>query len=99
MGCEYIGQAIEQTLIKHEFLKESIYVSYHGNQETYNKLLKKGLADCVLSNKQIFVKSDVIFITIHSQYIVYLRGVTLSQSVQVISCIAGLSTEVLKKCY
>lgn len=99
IGCGHLGQAIVQSLINHGFSKKNILISYKGNPSTYKKIIQLGLDARISENKKIFNEADVIFITIKPQDIMSLKEIPFSKNTLIISCIAGLSIEILKSIF
>lgn len=99
VGCGHLGQAIAESLINHEFHKEDILISYKSNTSTYKKITQLGLNSCISENKKIFNEADVIFITIKPQDIMSLKEMTFSKNTLIVSCVAGLSIEILKNIF
>lgn len=99
IGCGHLGQAIMESLINHQFSKNNIFISYKGNPATYEKLDKLGVAECISENNRILCESNIIFVTTRPQDIIHLKTMTLSKETQIISCAAGLSTQLLKKIF
>jgi len=99
IGCGHLGQAILESLINHGFQKENLFISYRGNPSTYEKIEKMGLTICISENERIFNEADVIFITTKPQDVISLKEIPISQNKLIISCLAGLSVEILKKIF
>lgn len=99
IGCGHLGQAFAKSLINHGFRKEDVLISYKGNTSTYKKITQLGLDTCISENKKIFNEADVIFITIKPQDFMSLKEIPLSKNTLIVSCIAGLSIEILKNIF
>ncbi|EST11600.1 pyrroline-5-carboxylate reductase family protein [Sporolactobacillus laevolacticus] len=99
VGCGHLGQAITESLINHGFSKHNIFISYRGNPATYKHLEKLGLASCISENEQIFTEVDLIFITVRPQDVIHLKNIPVSKNIRIISCVAGLTTQMLKKIF
>lgn len=99
IGCGHLGQAILKSLINHGFLKENIFISYKGNPSTYEKIEKLGLAICISENERIFNEVDVVFVTTKPQDVICFKEISFSKNTIVVSCLAGLSVEILKNIF
>ncbi len=99
IGCGHLGQAILKSLINHGFQKENLFISYRGNPSTYEKIEKMGLTICISENEKIFNEADVIFITTKPQDIISLKEIPISQNKLIVSCLAGVSVEILKNIF
>lgn len=99
IGCGHLGQSIVESLINHGFHKENLLISYKGNPSTYEKIEKLGLSKSISENERIFNEADVIFITTKPQDIISLKTLSISQNKLIISCLAGLSVEILKSIF
>lgn len=99
IGCGHLGHAILESLINHGFHKENLFVSYRGNPSTYEKIKKMGLTICISENERIFNEADVIFITTKPQDVISLKEIPISPNKLIVSCLAGLSVEILKNIF
>lgn len=95
VGCGHLGQAIAQSLIVSGLNKQNLLISYRDNPRTYEKLNAQGLTSCLLTNQEIFQKANIILITLRPQDITQLRNLAVSEKALVVSCMAGVSTELL----
>ncbi|MBU2702798.1 pyrroline-5-carboxylate reductase [Sporomusaceae bacterium BoRhaA] len=99
IGCGHLGQAILESLINHGFFKENIFVSYKGNSSTYKKIKQLGLAICISENEKIFNEADVVFVTTKPQDVICFKEILFSENTIVVSCLAGVSVEILKNIF
>lgn len=99
IGCGHLGQAILESLINHGFRKKNLFISYKGSPSTYGKIEKMGLASCISENERIFNEADIIFITTKPHDVLSLKEISISQSTLVVSCLAGVSVEILKNIF
>jgi pyrroline-5-carboxylate reductase len=97
--CGHLGQSILASLMNHGFHKDYLFISYKGNPSTYKKIEKLGFARCISENEKIFNEADVIFITTRPQDAISLKAIPISPNKLVVSCLAGLSVEILKKIF
>lgn len=95
MGCGHLGQAIAQALVKQGLKKENLLISYGGNPLTYQKLEARGLSSCLTTNQKLFQESEIILITLKPQDIFVLEETEILSKVLVVSCMAGVSIEIL----
>ncbi|VBB09525.1 Hypothetical protein LUCI_4820 [Lucifera butyrica] len=98
-GFGHLGQAISRSLINHGFVKEDIYISYKGNPATFEKIEKLGLTVCLSENEKIFSETDIVFLAVKPQDVESFQAMELMKNTLVVSCLAGLSTEILKKIF
>lgn len=99
IGCGHLGLAIAESLIRHGFCKENIFISYKGNSSTYTRIEKSGFAECIAENEEILNEADVIFITVKPQDIIRLKEIPFSGKPLIISCMAGVPVEILKNIF
>jgi len=99
VGCGHLGQAMLEVLISHGFIKENIYISYNGNPFTFEKLEKLGATICLSENEKIFNEADIIFLTVRPQDVKKLQGISIPKNTMVVSCLAGVSVELLKNIF
>ncbi|WP_378956141.1 pyrroline-5-carboxylate reductase family protein [Pelosinus sp. sgz500959] len=99
IGCGHLGQAILESLINHGFQKENLFISYRGNPSTYEKIEKMRLTMCISKNEKVFNEADVIFITTKPQDVISLKEIPISPNKLIVSCLAGLSVEILKNIF
>ena len=97
VGCGHLGQAIAHALIDRGFEIQNLYISYRANPSTYEKLKEQGLISCVSTNQEIFQKSDIILITIRPQDLTSLTDISITEKVLVVSCMAGVPTDLLNQ--
>lgn len=95
MGCGHLGQAIAQALVKQGLKKENLLISYGGNPLTYQKLEARGLSSCLTTNQKLFQESEIVLITLKPQDIFVLEETEILSKVLVVSCMAGVSIEIL----
>jgi len=95
VGCGHLGQAIANSLIDRGLERQNLLISYRDNPRTYEILNAQGLTSCLSTNQEIFQKAGIILITIKPQDITGLITIPISEKAFVVSCMAGVSTELL----
>ncbi len=97
VGCGHLGQAIARTLVSHGLERGNLLISYRGNPVTYQKLEEQGLASCLVENQRVFQEAGIVLITIKPQDILTLEKAAVPGEAVVVSCMAGIPAELLKK--
>lgn len=97
MGCGHLGQAIAQSLVKQGLKKENLLISYRGNPLTYQKLEAQGLSSCLTTNQKLFQEAEIVLITVKPQDVLALKEIDLASKALVVSCLAGVSREMLHR--
>lgn len=95
VGCGHLGQAIAHSLIDKGLERKNLLISYRANPRTYEMLNTQGLTSCLSTNQEIFQKAGIVLITIRPQDITGLMNFPISEKALVVSCMAGVSTELL----
>jgi pyrroline-5-carboxylate reductase len=95
LGCGHLGQAIARSLINRGLDKANLLLSYRGNPVTYEKLEANGLAACLSDNETLFAEAGIVLITIRPQDVTALREMHIPGKALVVSCMAGLSAQLL----
>lgn len=99
VGCGHLGQAIAASLVNHGFFTKNLYLSHNGNPYTAAKIERLGLTSCISENGKISNDTDIVFLTVKPQDIIDLQEMVFAKNILVVSCIAGLSTEILKRIF
>jgi len=97
IGAGHLGRAIAIAHRQAGYPDEKIFISYAGRRETLNEIHLAGLAENISSNDDICQKASLIFITIRPQSLISLSNLIFPSSAIVISCMAGISTRMLKE--
>jgi pyrroline-5-carboxylate reductase len=95
LGCGHLGQAIARSLINRGLDKANLLLSCRGNPVTYEKLQANGLAACLADNETLFAEAGIVLITIRPQDVLNLRGYPIPGKALVVSCMAGISAQLL----
>lgn len=99
MGCGHLGQAIAQSLLRHGLEKKNLLISLRGNPQTRQKIEALGMASCLASNRRLFQESGIVFITIRPQDMLELKEDFEPGRALVVSCMAGVSIELLSRVF
>ena len=99
IGFGHLGRAVLEALLAHGFMKENIRISYKGSPVTYEKIEKSGLTECISENHRIFNEAEIVFITTKPQDVKSLAGMVFPKQRLVVSCLAGVSIDILKNIF
>lgn len=97
IGCGHLGQAIALSLVSQGLERENLLISYRGNPLTYKKLEAQSLALCLTTNERVFHESGIVLITIKPQDILEIKETDVSSKAIIVSCMAGVTIELLKR--
>lgn len=97
IGCGHLGRTLAKALIDHGLQKERLMVSYGGSSSTLERIKVAGLLENVSDNVEICRKSDIIFITVRPESVKGLKKLSFPKRPIVVSCMAGVSKDSLKK--
>lgn len=97
IGCGHIGRTIAEKLLEYGFPKDRLKVSYGGSSVTLRRIKMAGLLENITDNKDICRKSSIIFIAIRPQALKKLEELTFPRHALVVSCMAGFSSDTLRK--
>ena len=99
VGCGHLGQAIANSLVKHGLARENLLISFGGSPLTYQKLETDGLTACLATNEDMFLEADIIMITLKPSDIFVLNNLTKRKDSIIVSCVAGVSIELLSEIF
>lgn len=97
IGCGHLGRTIAEELIGHGLPKEKLMISYGGSASTLESIKRAGLFENVSDNEKICKKSDIIFIATRPQAFEELKRLNFSRDALVVSCMAGIPLDSIKK--
>jgi len=97
IGCGNIGRAIAEKLLEYGFPKERLKVSFGGSSVTFERIKMAGLLENISSNKDICRKSSIIFVALRPQAFKRLEELSFPRQALVVSCMAGVSSDTLRK--
>lgn len=97
VGCGHLGQAIARSLLRHGLEKKNLLISIRGNHKTIQRLGELDMASCLAANGRLFEEAQVVFITVRPQDILELKDTVQQGKALVVSCMAGVSAELLNK--
>lgn len=97
VGCGHLGMALAKTLIANGFTRENLRVSFGGNPATLLSIRQASLERTVSTNADIFIQSDVVFITLRPDGVNVLQGLEINTHCMIVSCVAGVHCLSLKE--
>jgi pyrroline-5-carboxylate reductase len=97
IGYGHLGRTIAEKLLEHGFPKNKLMLSYGGSSITFRKIKMAGLLENISDNKEVCRKSSIIFITVRPQAFKELKWLTFPSYALVVSCMAGISSDTLRK--
>jgi len=96
VGCGHLGLALAKALEAHGYPRNRLRVSHGGNADTLASIRRAGLENRIASNADIFLASDIVFITLRPDGMHVLRGLASKPGCLIVSCAAGVDCAALK---
>lgn len=97
IGAGHLGKTLAEIFIEQGFPKERLMISYGGKISTFESIKNAGLIENIADNKEICRKSTIIFISVKPQALKELKNLPFTGNSLVISCMAGISSALLKE--
>jgi pyrroline-5-carboxylate reductase len=97
IGCGNLGRTIAEKLLEYGFPKDRLKVSFGGSSVTYERIKIAGLLENISSNEDLCRESSIIFIALRPQAFRRLEGLSFPKHALVVSCMAGVSLDTLRK--
>ena len=97
IGAGHIGQAIILSLLEKNYPKENIQLSYNGSIFTFSDLYDNNLDELIHNNSDIIKSCSIIILSVPPQKFRQIGDFGLDEDVLVISFMAGISVDTIKK--
>lgn len=97
IGAGNIGQALILKLLEKEYPYENIQLTYNGSIFTFNNIYDNNLVDMISSNSEIVKTSNVLILSVPPQSFKPIGDFNLSDETLVISFMAGISSDDIKR--
>ncbi len=97
IGAGHIGQALALKLLEKGYPKENMQLSYNGSIFTFSDLYDNNLVDFISSNAKIVESCSIIILSVPPQSFEQIGYFNLDDDVLVISFMAGVSIDTIKK--
>lgn len=97
IGCGHLGRTIARELICRGLPPRRLMLSRGRSQESLQGILDAGLGRCLAENQEICRKCGTIFICIRPQSLPELVGLDFPKHALVVSCMAGVSLQVIRR--
>lgn len=99
IGFGHLGHSLALPLVQKGFPKERLLISHRGSEDTCRKAREAGLAECLTDAKDLAGRADVVIVAVRPQDVLSLSGLSFKADALVISCMAGLPLELLRKIF
>lgn len=97
IGAGNIGQALILKLIEKNFPKDNIKLTYNGSIFTFEKIYDNDLVDMISDNTKIVEESSILILSVTPQSFKQIGNFGITDDKLVISFMAGITIEELKK--
>ena len=97
IGAGNIGQALILKLLEKNYPYENIELTYNGSIFTFSNIYDNNLVDMIGSNASIVENSDIIILSVPPQAFSKIGDFNLSDDRLIISFMAGISIDEIKK--
>jgi pyrroline-5-carboxylate reductase len=97
IGCGHLGRAIALELVSHGYSPDRLRLSLGRRRRSLQNIVDCGLHHCLAGNDEICRDCSIIFITIPPQSLPELRGLSFPQDTIVISCMAGVPLQAIRR--
>jgi len=97
IGCGHLGRAIALQLVSRGYPSDRLRLSLSGSKRSLQNIIDCGLQSCLARNDEICRDCSIIFIAIPPQSLPELRGLSFPQDAMVISCMAGVSLQAIRR--
>ncbi|AWX33213.1 pyrroline-5-carboxylate reductase [Methanosphaera sp. BMS] len=97
IGAGNIGQSLIIKLLKEGYPEENIKLTYRGSIFTFEKIYDNNLVDMISDNSRIVEESDILILSVPPQAFKQIGDFGLKEDNLVISFMAGISIDEIKK--
>lgn len=97
IGAGKIGLALILKLLEKNYPPDNIKLTYNGSIYTFNNIYDNNLVDMISSNTEIVKTSDILILSVPPQSFKAIGDFNLSEDTLVISFMAGISSEDIRK--
>ncbi|MDR1915377.1 MAG: NAD(P)-binding domain-containing protein [Synergistaceae bacterium] len=96
IGFGHLGSSLAESLVKNGFPSERLLISHRGREATRARAFELGLGGCLADNDELIERSDAVILGIRPQDVLSLPVSSLRSDALVVSCMAGLPSELLQ---
>jgi pyrroline-5-carboxylate reductase len=97
IGCGHLGRAIALELVSHGYPSDQLKLSLSGSRRSLQNIIDCGLHSCLARNDEICRDCSIIFIAIPPQSLPELRRLSFPKNTMVISCMAGVPLQAIRR--
>ncbi|MGV8175504.1 MAG: pyrroline-5-carboxylate reductase family protein [Methanothrix sp.] len=97
IGCGHLGRALAYGLVSRGFPLDRLMLSRGKSESSLHRIIDVGLGDCLAENEEICRECDIIFISIRPQSLPELVGLAFPKDALVVSCMAGVSLQAIRR--
>ena len=99
IGFGNLGHSLAVALVNNDFPKERLLISEKDSDAAHRKAMKNGLANCLTGAEELTRRADVIIMAVRPQDALSLSGMSFKPNALVISCMAGLPLDLLRRIF
>lgn len=97
IGCGHLGRALASGLVSRGFPLDRLMLSRGKSESSLHRIIDAGLGDCMEENEEICRECGIIFICIRPQSLPELGGLAFPKDALVVSCMAGVSLQAIRR--
>lgn len=97
IGCGHLGRTLAAEFIARGLHIDNLRVSCGRSDSSLQGIKNAGLLGCLAENEEISRDCSIIFISVRPQSLPDLKGLCVANDVLVISCMAGVSLQTIRK--
>jgi pyrroline-5-carboxylate reductase len=97
IGCGHLGRTLAAEFVARGIQIDNLKVSCGRSVSSLQGIKNSGLQECLAENEEICRDCSIIFITVRPQSLPKLKGLHIADDALVISCMAGVSLQTIKK--
>lgn len=95
-GFGHLGRSLAAPLVRNGFPKDRLLISYRGSETTHRAACNLGLDGCLTSTEDLLMRADVAVVATRPQDALSLTGFEVKRGALIVSCMAGLSVDLLE---
>ena len=99
IGFGHLGHSLAVALVNNGFPKERLLISDKDVDTAYDKAMKNGLAECLSDVKDLAFRADAVIVAVRPQDVLSLSGLPFKPDALVISSMAGLPIDLLRRIF
>lgn len=97
IGCGHLGQILAAEFVARGFQKDNLKVSCGKSVSSLQGIRNCGLEQCLRENEEICRDCSIIFIAVRPQSLPDLKDLPISDDCLLVSCMAGVSLNTIRK--